>query len=144
MKTKLERLKKLSVGKSLHQKGWYISDILKQAFLNSELKLNRHVFYWNTEWEAAKALDDAIYKEELEKLSKDLAAPIDDPVHHPAHYTSHPCGLEIIDITKHHGFLTGNILKYVFRHKLKGQPIQDLKKARWYIDKAISELEKEQ
>jgi len=40
------------------------------------------------------------------------------------------------------GYAEGNIIKYVSRHKYKGKAIQDLKKARWYLDKMIEELEK--
>lgn len=63
-----------------------------------------------------------------------------DPVNHPAHYTSHPSGIETIEITKHEDFLTGNALKYILRHKLKGKPVEDLKKAIWYLEKRIEIL----
>lgn len=62
-----------------------------------------------------------------------------DPINHPSHYTSHPSGVECITITEHMGFNLGNALKYVWRADLKGDAIQDLEKARWYIDR---ELEK--
>lgn len=41
------------------------------------------------------------------------------------------------------GFLLGNVIKYVARHALKGTPLQDLKKARWYLNRKIKQLEKE-
>ena len=37
------------------------------------------------------------------------------------------------------GYAEGNIIKYVSRHKYKGKPLQDLYKARWYIDKLIEQ-----
>ena len=40
-------------------------------------------------------------------------------------------------------YAEGNIIKYVSRHKYKGKALQDLKKARWYINKLIEELENE-
>lgn len=64
----------------------------------------------------------------------------------PDHYKSHPSGVECIDITEHYDFCIGNALKYCWRSGKKGGPakeIEDLKKARWYIDRKIALLEKE-
>ena len=55
----------------------------------------------------------------------------------PKHYQSHPSGIECIDITEHMGFLDGNAIKYIWRAGLKGNKVQDLKKAIWYIEKLI-------
>ena len=67
-----------------------------------------------------------------------------DPINHPAHYTAHPSGVECIEITEHMGFCLGNATKYIWRAGLKtDNPIEDLKKARWYIDREISRLERE-
>ena len=60
-----------------------------------------------------------------------------DPVNHPAHYTSHPSGIECLQITRHMGFNLGNAIKYVWRADLKGSAITDLEKARFYIDDEI-------
>ena len=60
-----------------------------------------------------------------------------DPVNHPSHYTGHPCGMEVIEITKHETFCIGNAIKYLMRYKLKGNPRQDLEKAVWYINKEL-------
>jgi hypothetical protein len=62
-----------------------------------------------------------------------------DPVNHPTHYTSHPSGVECITITEHMGFNLGNALKYIWRADLKGNSIEDLQKAKWYVER---ELEK--
>jgi len=64
-----------------------------------------------------------------------------DPVNHPAHYTRHPSGVECIQITEHMTFCMGNAVKYIWRAGEKGNQLQDLKKARWYIDREISRLE---
>ena len=64
-----------------------------------------------------------------------------DPVYHPAHYLSHPSGIETIDITEHMNFCLGNVIKYVMRAEHKGQTLEDLKKARWYLDREIQKLE---
>ena len=59
-----------------------------------------------------------------------------DPVNHPAHYTSHPSGVECITITLHMNFNLGNALKYIWRADLKGG-IQDLEKAIFYLNDEI-------
>ncbi|MDJ0405859.1 DUF3310 domain-containing protein [Rhodococcus erythropolis] len=61
-----------------------------------------------------------------------------DPVNHPAHYTTHPSGIECIQITEHMGFNLGNAVKYIWRADLKGSAIEDLEKARWYIDRELA------
>ena len=60
-----------------------------------------------------------------------------DPVNHPKHYTEHPSGIECIQITEHMSFTLGNAIKYIWRADLKGDSIQDLEKAKWYIDREI-------
>jgi len=61
-----------------------------------------------------------------------------DMVNHPPHYTSHKSGVECIQITEHMGFNLGNALKYIWRADLKGQSVEDLRKARFYIDREIA------
>lgn len=62
-----------------------------------------------------------------------------DPVARPAHYTAHPSGVECIQITEHLNFCLGNAVKYIWRAGLKegSDEIQDLRKARWYIEREI-------
>jgi hypothetical protein len=66
-----------------------------------------------------------------------------DPVNHPKHYTSHPSGIETIQITEHMNFCLGNVLKYVLRADQKGNRLQDLKKAEWYLKREIAREEAE-
>jgi hypothetical protein len=61
-----------------------------------------------------------------------------DPVTHPRHYTSHPSGIEQIQVTEHMGFCLGNAVKYIWRAGLKSDAIEDLKKAVWYIEREIA------
>ena len=71
----------------------------------------------------------------------------EDKVNHPSHYTwlKNLCGIEVIDITRHMSFNLGNVVKYVLRagHKSeKGysdfdKEIEDLKKAKWYLEDEI-------
>ncbi|NKW33724.1 DUF3310 domain-containing protein [Rhodococcus hoagii] len=63
-----------------------------------------------------------------------------DAVNHPGHYTSHPSGVECIQITEHMSFCLGNAIKYIWRADLKGNAIEDLRKARWYVDREIARL----
>ena len=60
-----------------------------------------------------------------------------DNINHPPHYNSHPSGIEQIDISQHWSFCLGNVLKYIWRCDFKGKPIEDLKKARFYLDREI-------
>jgi len=56
----------------------------------------------------------------------------------PGHYKSHPSGVECISITEHMNFCLGNAIKYVWRAGLKSEsPIEDLEKAKWYIEREI-------
>jgi len=57
-------------------------------------------------------------------------------INHPAHYTSHPSGVECVDIAEHLSFNLGNALKYLWRAGQKGGPEkerEDRKKALWYL-----------
>lgn len=65
-----------------------------------------------------------------------------DLVNHPKHYTQHPSGVECIQITEWMNFNLGNAVKYIWRAGDKGNLLQDLKKARWYLDREISRIEK--
>lgn len=65
-----------------------------------------------------------------------------DSVNHPRHYTSHPSGVECIQISEHYNFCIGNAIKYLWRAGLKGDDVEDLKKARWYLDREILNREK--
>lgn len=72
-------------------------------------------------------------------------------VDHPRHYTSHPSGVECIEITRHYNFDIGNAIKYLWRAGLKGdagmtqreKEIEDLEKAIWYIEDYIAELKEQ-
>jgi hypothetical protein len=59
-----------------------------------------------------------------------------DNVDHPTHYTGRNIGYECIILAKHQYFCTGNVIKYLWRYQAKGNPVEDLKKARWYARKA--------
>lgn len=60
-----------------------------------------------------------------------------DNVNHPPHYTQG--GVEPIDVIEAWGlgFHLGNAVKYIARCEHKGAALEDLEKARWYIDREI-------
>ncbi len=61
-----------------------------------------------------------------------------DAVNNPKHYTSHPSGIEAITVCEHMGFNLGNAMKYIWRAGIKtDDPIEDLEKARWYLNREI-------
>lgn len=66
-------------------------------------------------------------------------------VDHPQHYNSHPSGVECIDIVRHHSFNVGNVIKYLWSAGLKeSEPsLDDLEKARWYLNDEIKRVMKE-
>lgn len=66
---------------------------------------------------------------------------VHDPVNHPAHYTQYR-GLEVIDLTEQMNFCRGNAVKYIARAGVKdpAREVEDLEKARWYIEREIRRL----
>ena len=72
-----------------------------------------------------------------------------DAVSHPAHYTQG--GIECIDAMRAAlthaefvGYLRANTIKYIWRYDRKGAPVQDLRKASWYLDRLIGEVERDE
>jgi len=61
-------------------------------------------------------------------------------VNHPDHYNQLP--IECIDVIQCFDFITGSIIKYLWRYKHKGQSLKDLKKAKWYLEYLIDKEEK--
>ena len=63
-----------------------------------------------------------------------------DMVNHPPHYKAG--GVETIDFieAKELGYHLGNVVKYVSRADHKGNKLEDLKKAQWYLARAIEKL----
>ena len=65
-----------------------------------------------------------------------------EQVDHPSHYQS-ACGLEAIDVIEAFdlGFVLGNAVKYILRAGKKGNYVEDIQKAKWYLERAISNAE---
>lgn len=74
-----------------------------------------------------------------------------ESVNHPKHYNSHPSGVECIDIIRHYCYDIGAAIKYLWRAGLKTEEgmtdrdkeIEDLRKAIWYINDRIRQLQTE-
>jgi len=73
-----------------------------------------------------------------DKLGGTQDADKEDLINHPPHYTSHPSGVECIQITEHMGFNLGNALKYIWRADLKWNRTEDIKKAIWYLERELN------
>jgi hypothetical protein len=85
----------------------------------------------------------------MAKIIKDiLTKPIfekEDMVNKPIHYNQY--GIECIDSIRasmskegFRGYLKGNVEKYLWRYDYKKKPLEDLKKAEWYLNKLIEEV----
>jgi hypothetical protein len=88
------------------------------------------------------------YKDIRDALNEEVVGTVDavDVVNSPAHYTAG--GIEAIDAIEaalsdegFRGALKANVLKYLWRYEKKADPISDLRKARWYLDRLIQKVE---
>lgn len=123
-------------------------------------------------YEHSKYLTDSRYFEEYDKTIKELitvpdvtfekskvkvislegaSKAIPKTIEHPSYYTSHPSGIECIEIAKYYDFCIGSAIKYLWRAGLKSEEgkstkekeIEDLKKAITFIQFKIDTLTKE-
>lgn len=72
-----------------------------------------------------------IQREDLDEQPDAVA----DMVNHPPHYTGHPSGVECIEVAEHLPFCLGNAFKYLFRRDAKGNPLENIEKAIWYVNR---------
>jgi len=80
--------------------------------------------------------------EELKAINLLFPKAKEDMVNHPPHYTVG--GIEVIDFieAKDLNYRLGNVIKYIVRSSKKySDPLQDLQKARWYLDREIARVE---
>ena len=66
-----------------------------------------------------------------------------EQVNHPSHYQQ---GIEPIEVIESWdlNFSLGNVIKYTLRAPYKGKEIEDLEKAKWYLEREIIRLKKEE
>lgn len=112
--------------------------------INTMLAINCH----NCKQELiAVAIHPTTYNTTTMEAFKVLLSKPESAIDHPKHYTSSPakceCGktIECIQVTEHMNFNLGNAFKYLWRQGLKGDSIEDLKKAVWYIQREIARRE---
>jgi hypothetical protein len=93
------------------------------------------------EWDALKSNDGTRYGH----LAHPADKAVEEKVRRPMHYISD--GVECIDYIRQQlgdegfeSYLEGNIIKYIHRFKRKGEPANDLRKARTYLDWLIKEV----
>jgi hypothetical protein len=78
--------------------------------------------------------------EDYAKLHGEVVGVAPDPVNNPAHYTAG--GIETIDFieAKKLNYNIGNVVKYLTRADHKGNKLEDLRKAQWYLSREIATL----
>ena len=81
--------------------------------------------------------DGTAFWTDSEQPPQSSSAKSAERVDHPPYYTSHPSGIECIEVAEHMNFNLGNAMKYIWRCDGKGASIQDLEKAVWYIKREI-------
>ena len=100
-------------------------------------------------WNKLRTKYKALVEEEQLEMENDewLEYPsVDDPVESPVHYNTG--SVECIEAikasmsdTEFEGYLKGNAMKYLWRYAYKGKPVEDLKKAQWYLARLTEEAE---
>ena len=97
--------------------------------------------YTKTKLDEVKVADPAAVMQVVHMATSGKS--LHDPVNNPKHYTDG--GIETIDFieAKRLGYHLGNVVKYICRAGKKGtnMGLQDLQKARWYLDRAIEKNE---
>lgn len=90
------------------------------------------------QWDALRVK----YARAAEQEQKDMKT--SDPVERPVHYNTG--SVECIEAikasmsdTEFKGYLKGNAMKYLWRYAYKGKPVEDLKKAQWYLARLTEE-----
>lgn len=114
----------------------HYDDFKENLIKEWEESMKKHFKTNQTEENIVKALECPLLDDvEIEEFTKE------DVVNYPKHYRKHPSGVECIQVTEHMSFCLGNAVKYIWRAGEKGNTIQDLQKAVWYINREISRLE---
>lgn len=65
-----------------------------------------------------------------------------DVINKARHYNQHKSGVECITVVEHMNFCLGNAVKYIWRADEKGNDLEDLRKAKYYLEREIARREK--
>lgn len=141
--------------------GWWLLNSDEEYFLYTAEEIGRVVFTPGyrmiayplgepyaicdkSEYEYELKGDTIIIKERVDRFTSDTLGRgrtmSSDNVSHPSHYADGwSNGAEVIDLTEHLSFCAGNVVKYVCRagRKDRDKHVEDLEKARWYLDREI-------
>lgn len=88
-----------------------------------------------------QTIDEEVMQTIAEKVTQAIAVPKkEDVINHPSHYTRGK--IEVIDFIEDQQlpYHLGNVIKYIARAGYKGDKLEDLKKARWYLGRYINEV----
>jgi hypothetical protein len=127
-----EVMAKLNVAKS------YAYVLMSKAKkLNKTSKPEGRLLYRLTGTQAILAKKMGVPVEDYAKLHGEVVGIAPDPVNHPTHYKVG--GIETIDFieAKQLDYNLGNVVKYITRADHKGNKLEDLRKAQWYLTRAI-------
>ena len=104
-------------------------------------------------WNSDNGFIDEVYNQAAQPVPFHLGTPdsvvfgVEDRVNSPSHYTAGK--QEVIDVIEDtiknapdvtKGMLQGQVMKYLMRLWLKDNPLEDAKKARWYLDRLIGKM----
>lgn len=109
----------------------------KARKLNKVSKPQGKLLYRLTGTQAMLAQKMGVPVEDYAKEHGEVVGVAPDPVNNPAHYTKG--GIETIDFieAKKLGYNLGNVVKYITRADHKGNKLEDLRKAQWYLAREI-------
>lgn len=89
--------------------------------------------------EAVQIIAEKIVKA-IEEPEVKVTPKTEDVINHPSHYTRGKIeGIDFIE-DQQLPYHLGNVIKYIARAGYKGDKLEDLKKARWYLDRYINEV----
>ena len=138
----------------IHGEPICVGDIVKFADADNYVFKGEVISLWKDQITYKSDMDGLTYVRALGpnsmiEIVKKFKKSKPDMVNHPPHYQSEN-GLEVIDVIEAftadlkggEATNTGNVIKYILRWAHKENPLQDLKKARWYLDRLIKLVEK--
>lgn len=130
------------IAKALDATTAYVYTVLWNAKKKTKTKLPRKVMTLKQIKEATARVQEFIRQDlpPLPSTQIEMFEPATDPVNHPAHYKVG--GIETIDFieAKKLGYNLGNVVKYLTRADHKGNKLEDLRKAQWYLTREINSL----
>jgi hypothetical protein len=137
IKTRIEKLDytKANSSQQLEENNYNLASVTTETNAYTSSKIDAYDQYLNS------IKNDTTHTVKLEEIES-------ANVNHPKYYTTHPSGIECIEIARHYCFSIGNAIKYLWRAGLKKdaslddkqKEIEDLEKAIWYINDRIKQL----